>query len=79
MLKAYLKACRLNEVMTGGLSSYSLTNMVLAHLQEELKVRTAAVYGMHDRRRPGSRALLTCPQASASARRSMTHFPSLKG
>ncbi len=39
VLKAYLKACRLNEVNTGGLSSYSLTNMVIAHLQEELKVR----------------------------------------
>ncbi|KAG2500643.1 hypothetical protein HYH03_001410 [Edaphochlamys debaryana] len=37
VLKAYLKACRLNEVNTGGLSSYSLTNMVIAHLQEELK------------------------------------------
>jgi hypothetical protein len=33
------QACRLNEVNTGGLSSYSLTNMVIAHLQEELKVR----------------------------------------
>ncbi|GFR47440.1 hypothetical protein Agub_g9163 [Astrephomene gubernaculifera] len=37
VLKAYLKACKLNEVNTGGLSSYSLTNMVIAHLQEELK------------------------------------------
>eukprot|EP00198_Chlamydomonas_reinhardtii_P004174 XP_001693510.1 poly(a) polymerase [Chlamydomonas reinhardtii] len=37
VLKAYLKACRLNEVNSGGLSSYSLTNMVIAHLQEELK------------------------------------------
>lgn len=42
VLKAYLKACRLNEVNSGGLSSYSLTNMVIAHLQEELKVRGAA-------------------------------------
>jgi hypothetical protein len=39
VLKTYLKACRLNEVNSGGLSSYSLTNMVIAHLQEELKVR----------------------------------------
>lgn len=38
VLKTYLKACRLNEVNRGGLSSYSLTNMVIAHLQEELKV-----------------------------------------
>ncbi|EFJ50275.1 hypothetical protein VOLCADRAFT_104084 [Volvox carteri f. nagariensis] len=37
VVKTYLKACRLNEVNTGGLSSYSLTNMVIAHLQEELK------------------------------------------
>ncbi|GIL79163.1 hypothetical protein Vretimale_16704 [Volvox reticuliferus] len=37
VLKTYLKACRLNEVNSGGLSSYSLTNMVIAHLQEELK------------------------------------------
>lgn len=33
---------RLNEVNSGGLSSYSLTNMVIAHLQEEMKVRCAA-------------------------------------
>ncbi len=38
VLKAYLKSVHLNEVMTGGLSSYSLCNMVVAHLQEELKV-----------------------------------------
>lgn len=37
VLKVYLKSCGLNEVATGGLSSYSLTNMVLAHLMEELK------------------------------------------
>lgn len=29
----------LNDVSVGGLSSYSLCNMVIAHLQEELKVR----------------------------------------
>lgn len=39
VLKAYLKTQRLNDVATGGLSSYSLCNMVVAHLQEELKVR----------------------------------------
>lgn len=33
----YLRRCGLNEVQTGGLSSYSLTLMVLAHLQEEIK------------------------------------------
>jgi non-canonical poly(A) RNA polymerase PAPD5/7 len=38
VLKTYLRARGLNEVMTGGLSSYSLCNMVVAHLQEELKV-----------------------------------------
>ena len=42
VLKAYLKVQRLNDVATGGLSSYSLCNMVIAHLQEELKVREAA-------------------------------------
>lgn len=38
VLKCYLKSLGLNEVATGGLSSYSLCNMVIAHLQEELKV-----------------------------------------
>jgi non-canonical poly(A) RNA polymerase PAPD5/7 len=33
VLKCYLRSCGLNEVATGGLSSYSLTNMVIAHLQ----------------------------------------------
>lgn len=37
VIKAYLKALGLNEVANGGLSSYGLTNMVIAHLQEELK------------------------------------------
>eukprot|EP00879_Flechtneria_rotunda_P006431 GHRR01006759.1.p1 GENE.GHRR01006759.1~~GHRR01006759.1.p1 ORF type:complete len:331 (+),score=91.01 GHRR01006759.1:418-1410(+) len=37
VLKVYLRSCGLNEVANGGLSSYSLTNMVLAHLLEELK------------------------------------------
>ncbi|MEW5307286.1 MAG: hypothetical protein WDW36_009693 [Sanguina aurantia] len=37
VLKMYLKSQRLNEVKDGGLSSYSLNNMVIAHLQEELK------------------------------------------
>ena len=38
VLKAYLNSQRLNDVATGGLSSYSLCNMIVAHLQEELKV-----------------------------------------
>lgn len=38
VLKCYLKSLGLNEVASGGLSSYSLCNMVIAHLQEELKV-----------------------------------------
>ncbi|KAI8469643.1 MAG: hypothetical protein J3K34DRAFT_522009 [Monoraphidium minutum] len=37
VLKVYLRRCGLNEVSNGGLSSYSLTLMVLAHLQEEIK------------------------------------------
>eukprot|EP00195_Chlamydomonas_chlamydogama_P017015 CAMPEP_0202894832 /NCGR_PEP_ID=MMETSP1392-20130828/4140_1 /ASSEMBLY_ACC=CAM_ASM_000868 /TAXON_ID=225041 /ORGANISM="Chlamydomonas chlamydogama, Strain SAG 11-48b" /LENGTH=516 /DNA_ID=CAMNT_0049579635 /DNA_START=427 /DNA_END=1974 /DNA_ORIENTATION=- len=37
VLKAYLKSLGLNDVATGGLSSYSLCNMVIAHLQEELR------------------------------------------
>ena len=37
VLKVYLRRCGLNEVSVGGLSSYSLTLMVLAHLQEEVK------------------------------------------
>lgn len=36
-LKVFLRAAGLNEVANGGLSSFSLTNMVLAHLQEDLK------------------------------------------
>uniref|UniRef100_A0A7R9V042 Poly(A) RNA polymerase mitochondrial-like central palm domain-containing protein n=1 Tax=Chlamydomonas euryale TaxID=1486919 RepID=A0A7R9V042_9CHLO len=36
-LRAYLKHLGLADVATGGLGSYSLCNMVLAHLQEELK------------------------------------------
>ncbi|GBF99928.1 poly(a) polymerase [Raphidocelis subcapitata] len=37
VLKVYLRRCGLNEVAQGGLSSFSLTLMVLAHLQEEIK------------------------------------------
>ena len=43
VLKAYLTATGLNDVATGGLSSYSLSNMVLAHLQEELKASVQGV------------------------------------
>jgi non-canonical poly(A) RNA polymerase PAPD5/7 len=39
VLKTYLKAANLNDVASGGLSSYSLTNMAIAHLQVELKAR----------------------------------------
>jgi DNA polymerase sigma len=45
-VKALLKERRLNEVWTGGLSSYSLVNMVIAHLQCEgfkLDLRSHAV------------------------------------
>jgi hypothetical protein len=35
VIKAMLKEAGLNEVFTGGLSSYSLVNMVVAHLQAE--------------------------------------------
>lgn len=38
VLKVYLRSCGLNEVANGGLSSFSLTNMVLAHLMDELRV-----------------------------------------
>eukprot|EP00798_Chlamydomonas_sp_ICE-L_P005147 gene5147-34957_t len=37
VLKAFLKSQGLNDVANGGLSSYSLCNMVIAHLQEDLK------------------------------------------
>ncbi len=37
VLKVYLCNCGLNEVANGGLSSFSLTLMVLAHLMEELR------------------------------------------
>lgn len=41
VLKSLLKQKRLNDVSTGGLSSFALANMVLAHLLEETEVRTA--------------------------------------
>eukprot|EP00878_Enallax_costatus_P008207 GHUV01008580.1.p1 GENE.GHUV01008580.1~~GHUV01008580.1.p1 ORF type:complete len:544 (+),score=136.06 GHUV01008580.1:826-2457(+) len=37
VLKVYLRSCGLNEVANGGISSFSLTNMVLAHLMDELR------------------------------------------
>lgn len=43
VLKAYLRSCGLNDVAVGGLSSYSLCNMVIVHLQEELKVRASSL------------------------------------
>ena len=39
VIKAFLKARRLTDVSTGGLGGYALVNMVIAHLQEEAKVR----------------------------------------
>lgn len=38
VLKVLLRSCGLNEVANGGLSSFSITNMVLAHILEELQV-----------------------------------------
>lgn len=38
-LKALLKDRHLNEVVTGGMGTYALSNMVLAHLMEGRKVR----------------------------------------
>lgn len=35
LLKAWLRYAGLAEVYSGGLGSFSLTNMVIAHLQEE--------------------------------------------
>ena len=46
VLKAYLRNQGLNEVSSGGLSSYSLCNMVIVHLQEELKVRARLLHVM---------------------------------
>ena len=42
VLKALLKDAHLNDVSTGGLSSFTLANMVLAHLLEETEVRPCA-------------------------------------
>jgi non-canonical poly(A) RNA polymerase PAPD5/7 len=39
VLKIYLRSCGLNEVANGGISSFALTNMVLAHIMDELRVR----------------------------------------
>lgn len=43
VIKAFLKARRLTDVSTGGLGGYALVNMVIAHLQEEAKVKHGAV------------------------------------
>ena len=43
VLKALLKDAALNDVSTGGLSSFTLANMVLAHLLEETEVRPCDV------------------------------------
>ena len=41
VLKSLLKEQGLNDVSTGGLSSFTLANMVLAHLhQEQQAIRT---------------------------------------
>ena len=70
VLKTLLKDNRLNEVSTGGLSSFALANMVLAHLLEEtearsrgcgsteqhlLELRQQALYMMRMRRAVGGR------------------------
>lgn len=39
-LKSLLKDRHLNEVVTGGMGTYALSNMVLAHLMEDRKVRS---------------------------------------
>lgn len=49
VLKVYLRSCGLNEVANGGLSSFSLTNMVLAHLMDELRVRQHQGDGVNNR------------------------------
>ena len=38
VLKVYLRSCGLNEVANGGISCFALTNMVLAHIMDELRV-----------------------------------------
>lgn len=43
VLKVYLKSRGLNDVATGGLGSFALVNMVLAHLLEEERAAAAAV------------------------------------
>lgn len=37
VIKVFLRSCGLNEVANGGLSSFSITNMVLAHILQELQ------------------------------------------
>ena len=39
LLKAWLRAAGLADVSRGGLGSFALALMVIAHLQEEAKVR----------------------------------------
>lgn len=38
VVKVFLRSCGLNEVANGGLSSFSITNMVLAHILQEMQV-----------------------------------------
>jgi hypothetical protein len=47
VLKVYLRSCGLNEVANGGISSFALTNMVLAHIMDELRVSLAVDTGVN--------------------------------
>jgi DNA polymerase sigma len=46
VLKVYLRSCGLNEVANGGISSFALTNMVLAHIMDELRVSLGVNMGV---------------------------------
>jgi non-canonical poly(A) RNA polymerase PAPD5/7 len=49
VLKVYLRSCGLNEVANGGISSFSLTNMVLAHIMDELRVSWGVILDVNSR------------------------------
>jgi DNA polymerase sigma len=54
VIKAMLKEAGLNEVFTGGLSSYSLVNMVVAHLQAEGMQAAPVTWQQQQQQRPSS-------------------------
>jgi DNA polymerase sigma len=41
-----MRSCGLNQVANGGISSFAVTNMVLAHIMDELRVSLGVNMGV---------------------------------